>query len=247
MFNISISNANVNSKLYIINPLAKIIITLFFSVYVFFLKNIYALFACLLVSIVYAFIAEKSLWKILKYVWNLKIFYLFIFVFNYLFYRNLISSVMSVGQLVSIFLLNIALIKTTGKRDMEYGLYKLLWPFRVFGLNVNSIVMIISLIIRFIPEIISSENKILLSQYSRGVNFKDKRIINKMYIIYSSVIPLINLCIKKADAIADTMDVRCYNVNTFSNWQRKVLICDIIYVIINIAVFIPIFFLEVQL
>ena len=247
MFNISINKANINSKLFFINPVLKIIIVLIFSILVFCLKNVFAVLACLLISTFYSLWAEKNISKILRYIWSLKWFYLFIFIFNYIISNSLLSSLISVGQLLAIFLFNISLIKSTGKRDMEYGLFRILSPFNLFKIDVNSIVMIISLIIRFLPEIISSENKILQSQYSRGINYKNSGLSNRLKIIYSSIIPLINISIKKSDEIADTMDVRCYNVNLFSTWKRKTGFCDIIYLIVNVFILFAVVCLEVYL
>jgi energy-coupling factor transport system permease protein len=247
MYNIKGISVNNTSMFYKINPVIKMLFVLIISLTVLFVKNNYAVTSALIVSIFLILLSKDKIKNILRYIFSLRWFCIFIFVFNYIVLHEIIPSLVSVGQMLSVLLFNLFLIKTTSKKDLEYAIYKLLVGFRIIGFNTESLVVIISLIIRFIPEILNIENKIMVSQSCRGVDYYSKNIGNKLRIVYASIIPLIRLCIKKADDTADSMEVRCYNSNVFRYNKRDLTFYDIIYLLISSIVIFLIIYLEVLL
>lgn len=247
MYNISLMSINKNNLFYRIHPAFKIVVTLLFSIVFLFIKNVYIIGFCVLLSFILLLCAREKISNIFRYIYSLKWFYIFIFVFNYLVLKNFALSIVSVGQMLSVLLCNLFLIRTTSEKDLEYGIYVFLRPLSFLHINVSTLVLIISLIIRFIPEIIDCENKILICQYNRGISFKHKNIVDRIRMIYASIIPLINMCIKKADDMAITMEVRCYDVNNFRCKKRRIKNYDIIFLTVSIILFSVLAFWKVNL
>ena len=86
-------------------------------------------------------------------------------------------------------------------------------PLKLIGIPVNKMALSISLALRFIPTIIDQGNKIIKSQASRGIDYYNSGIKGKLLAIKSLIIPMFVLSIKKADDLADSMEIRLYNVN----------------------------------
>ena len=71
----------------------------------------------------------------------------------------------------------------------------------------------LTLAIRFIPTIIDEANKILKSQASRGIDYYNSNLKGKYVAVKAMLFPMINLTIKKADDLADAMEVRLFRIN----------------------------------
>ena len=71
----------------------------------------------------------------------------------------------------------------------------------------------LTLAIRFIPTIIDEANKILKSQASRGIDYYNSNLKGKYVAVKAMLFPMINLTIKKADDLADAMEVRLFSIN----------------------------------
>jgi len=119
-----------------------------------------------------------------------------------------------------------AIMYTTKPNDLTYGLEKLLKPLKVFNVPVKSLALSISLAIRFIPIIFEQANKIIKSQISRGLNFKGN-ISQKINKIYSIIIPIFVLSMKRSDSISNTLDMRLYNPNKESTKYKDFRVTDI--------------------
>ena len=70
----------------------------------------------------------------------------------------------------------------------------------------------ISISLRFIPTVIDEGDKILKSQACRGIDFNTSNIKDKLVAIKSLVIPMFVLTLKRADELADAMEVRLFSI-----------------------------------
>ena len=57
-------------------------------------------------------------------------------------------------------------------------------------------------------------NKIIVSQASRGAEFKSKNIFKKIKAYSNILVPLFISAFKKADFLAESMESRCYDINS---------------------------------
>ena len=70
--------------------------------------------------------------------------------------------------------------------------------------------MMISIALRFIPTIIEETMRIMNSQKSRGVDFEEGSIKEKVIAIVSLIVPLFSVAFQRADELANAMEARGY-------------------------------------
>ena len=68
----------------------------------------------------------------------------------------------------------------------------------------------ISIALRFIPTIIEETMRIMNSQKSRGVDFEEGKLSEKIQAILSLVVPLFSVAFERAYELADAMEARGY-------------------------------------
>ncbi|MFI3252022.1 MAG: energy-coupling factor transporter transmembrane component T [bacterium] len=120
------------------------------------------------------------------------------------------KGVFFVVRLFCIIMLSTLLTLTTSTIDLNTGLERVLKPFKYIGLPVSEISLMISLTLRFIPTLLLETNKILKAQASRGVDFSEGSIIQKMKQIITLLIPMFVVSFKRADDLACAMESRGY-------------------------------------
>jgi energy-coupling factor transport system permease protein len=72
--------------------------------------------------------------------------------------------------------------------------------------------MLISLTLRFIPTLVGESKKIMNAQASRGVDFNEGKLKDKVNQIISLLIPMFVISFKRAEDLANAMEVRGYIV-----------------------------------
>jgi len=71
--------------------------------------------------------------------------------------------------------------------------------------------MMISIALRFIPTLLEETQRIMKAQASRGVEFSEGSIKEKILSIVSLIIPLFISSFQRADDLANAMESRNYN------------------------------------
>ncbi|MBE0700889.1 MAG: energy-coupling factor transporter transmembrane protein EcfT [Acholeplasmataceae bacterium] len=99
---------------------------------------------------------------------------------------------------------------TTMTTDLNYGIESLLKPFKFIGLPVDVIAMMLSLTLRYIPTLLGETEKIIKAQASRGVDFKESKLKEKVVQIISLLIPVFVISFKRAEDLGNAMEVRGY-------------------------------------
>lgn len=127
--------------------------------------------------------------------------------------QGLFSSLRIILRIISLILLSSLLTLTTKPTDLNNGLEKLLSFLYKLKINVGIFTMMISIALRFIPTLINEADKILKAQASRGVDFKEGKMKEKIMQIVSLLIPMFVISYKKADDLASAMEARGYDPN----------------------------------
>ena len=70
--------------------------------------------------------------------------------------------------------------------------------------------MIISISLRYIPTLLDEANKIMLAQASRGVDFKEGKLKDKVMQIVSLLVPMFIISFKRSDELANAMEARSF-------------------------------------
>ena len=102
------------------------------------------------------------------------------------------------------------LTATTNPLDLTLGIEWLLKPFEVIHFPTHEVAMMVSIALRFIPTIIEETIRIMNAQKSRGVDFENGRLSEKIAAILSLIVPLFSVAFERAYELADAMEARGY-------------------------------------
>lgn len=94
--------------------------------------------------------------------------------------------------------------------DINNGIESLLSPLKLFKIPVGVFSMLISLTLRFIPTLLIESRKIMNAQASRGADFNEGKLTEKVKQIIALLIPMFVVSFKRADDLANAMEARGY-------------------------------------
>jgi len=211
----------ISSEIHSLTPISKILCILIVILTTLITNN---LIVHILMSIVMLFSIIASnipISMFLKPIWKLKSLIIFIFIINFLLKVNIITSIVVSLKVVILLAYGILLIMTTTNKEIMEGLSKFFYPLEWVGINTKKFVLTISLSLRFIPSIFESGQKILKSESSRGIDFKSATLSGKIKMITGMIVPMFILTLKKSDDVADTMEVKLFDVNNKMSNRRK--------------------------
>ena len=115
-------------------------------------------------------------------------------------------------RVLNVILITSILTTTTNTTNINYGLTGLLYPLKLIKVPVEIFSMMIGLTFRFIPTLYDESKKILKAQASRGVDFSEIGFFKKIRQVVSFLVPLFVLSFKKAEDMANAMEIRGYEV-----------------------------------
>jgi len=121
---------------------------------------------------------------------------------------GVMNAVFIMTRLIIIITLSTMLTLTTKPTDLNLGLEQMLKPLKYIKVNSEDIAMIISLALRYIPTLLDEANKIMLAQASRGVDFSEGKMKDKVMQIISLLVPMFIISFKRSDDLANAMETR---------------------------------------
>ena len=95
-----------------------------------------------------------------------------------------------VVRLLLMIMITTCLTATTKPLDMTLGIEDLLKPFERIHVPAHEIAMLISIALRFIPDLIDETQRIMKAQESRGVDLKEGKLKERIMAILSLMVPL---------------------------------------------------------
>ncbi len=113
-------------------------------------------------------------------------------------------------RLIIIVTLSTILTLTTKPTDLNLGLESVLKPLKIFRVNTEEIAMILAISLRYIPTLLDEANKIMLAQASRGVDFSEGKLKDKVMQIVSLLVPMFIISFKRSDDLANAMEARSF-------------------------------------
>ncbi|MDD3191380.1 MAG: energy-coupling factor transporter transmembrane component T [Bacilli bacterium] len=123
---------------------------------------------------------------------------------------GLVSALTILFRIITLISLSALLTLTTKPTDLNNGLEKVSSPLRYLKINVSILAMMISIALRFIPTLINEAYRILKAQASRGVDFREGKLKEKIMQIISLLIPMFVIAYKRAEDLANAMEARGY-------------------------------------
>lgn len=113
-------------------------------------------------------------------------------------------------RLLLMIMITTCLTTTTKPLEMTLGIEDLLSPFQKIGLPSHEIAMLISIALRFIPDLIDETARIIKAQESRGVDMKEGKLMERVMAILSLIVPLFVSAFQRAEDLANAMEARGY-------------------------------------
>ncbi len=217
------------SYIHKMDPRAKIIITMFFIVVLFLCKNFFSLgllFVCALLAIALSRISFKVFFKGLKMIVVLVVFTGILQIlynsegtvlwkpfeqFDFAVTTGgIYSAVFIILRIVSLILFSSLLTYTTSPTMLTDAIERLLSPLKLFKVNVNSLAMMMTIALRFIPTLIEEIDIIMSAQKARGADLETGSLTQRAKALVPVFIPLIVSSFRRAYELAFAMECRCY-------------------------------------
>lgn len=122
--------------------------------------------------------------------------------------QGLVTSAFVLIRLLIIISLSTVLTLTTKPTDLTQGLESLMRPLKLVGIHSEDFALIISISLRYIPTILDEANKIMGAQASRGADFAQGKLKDKVIQVISLLVPMFIIAFKRSEDLADAMESR---------------------------------------
>ncbi|ERJ12356.1 energy-coupling factor transporter transmembrane component T family protein [Haloplasma contractile] len=99
---------------------------------------------------------------------------------------------------------------TTKPTDLTVGLESVFSPLKIIKFPAAELALMISISLRFIPTLLEETQKIMKAQTSRGADFTDGKLKEKVLQIVSLLVPMFIISFKRAEDLANAMEARGY-------------------------------------
>ncbi|WP_220728653.1 energy-coupling factor transporter transmembrane component T family protein [Apilactobacillus xinyiensis] len=216
-----------NSLVHNLNPAMKILISFYFIVIVFFANNYltYALlfFLCFislyLSKIPFGFFL-KGIRPLILLIIITVLLQLFFSAGGHIYFSFWIFKITSLGLISAAYIfmrfmliitISTLLTLTTSPLAISYGIEKILSPLKKIHCPVDTIALMISIALRFVPTLTDEATSIMNAQRSRGVDFGNGNLIKRIKSLIPLLVPLFVSAFNHADELSVAMEARGYS------------------------------------
>lgn len=240
-----------NSVVHRIDPRVKIMLTLFYIILLFFVKNalgfgLYIVVTAIIITLTkinFKFIINglKPILFLLIFTAAINIFMtgetpLFKIGFLTATKEGVIFAVFMAIRLTLLVMGTSVLTFTTSPIMLTDGIERLLSPFAKIGVPSHAIAMMMTIALRFIPTITEETDKIMKAQSARGADFESGNIVKRAKAMTPLLIPLFISAFRRADELATAMECRGYQGGEGRTRLKQLSMTKIDYVSIVWAV-----------
>ena len=113
-------------------------------------------------------------------------------------------------RVINLLSLSALLTFCTKPTDLNSGIEGIFAPLKFMASQISIFAMMISIALRSIPTLLNESTKILKAQASRGVDFNEGTLKEKITQIISLLVPMLVISYKKAEDLAYAMEARGY-------------------------------------
>ena len=219
-----------NSFIHKLDPRAKLITVFLALVEIFLCKNFLSLALVVVFAVASVAISKISFKIVFK---GLRMIYLIIILTSLLqiFYNkdgtNLIpedwgiklqittggisTAIFMAVRIITLILISSLLTYTTSPTALTDGLERLLSPLKKLHIPVDTLAMMMTIALRFIPTLIEEAEKIMNAQKARGADLESGGLLDRVKALIPILIPLLLSSVRRAYELAEAMECRCYN------------------------------------
>jgi len=144
-------------------------------------------------------------------------------------------------RFVMIIFISTVVTLTTKPIDLTDGINRLLSPLRYLKIPVDELSLMLSISLRFIPNLLDETQKVMDAQRARGTEFGEGSLIQQMKTLIPIFIPLFVSSLNRAEDMANAMEVRGYRSgekrSSFRrlNWRRNDTIAIFMMLLLTIC------------
>ena len=113
-------------------------------------------------------------------------------------------------RVINVVIISSLLTFTTSTTDLNNAFEKLMSPLKYIRVPVSVISFMLSLTLRYIPTVLEEAEKTMKAQASRGSDFNEGSIKQKIVQIVSLLVPMFVISLERAEELASAMEVRGY-------------------------------------
>ncbi len=106
---------------------------------------------------------------------------------------------------------SVFLTLTTTPLGVADAMESILSPLQKIGFPAHEISMMMSIALRFVPNLMEETDKIMKAQSSRGAQYDTGGVIARARGLVSVLVPLFVSCFRRAEELATAMEARCYH------------------------------------
>lgn len=226
----------VDSAISRLNPVIKLLNFIICLVLIILSNNLYLnlfIFGVVFIMMLLSFVPLKYYFKT---IWSLRyIFILVLFVCAYLSFNReetltLILKIISVVEYLNVFAFS------TSPSETVYALEKILFPLNIFFLRVSKIALKINNVLRYIPNLLNTENIILKAQANRGLDYYHSNVIGKIYAVINTWKNTIKITNMRNREVYFSSELKLYNSRKHrTNYNvNKIGFYDIVFIVYHL-------------
>ncbi len=106
---------------------------------------------------------------------------------------------------------SVFLTLTTTPLSVADAMESIMSPLQKIGFPAHEISMMMSIALRFVPNLMEETDKIMKAQSSRGAQYDTGGMAARAKGLVSILVPLFVSCFRRAEELAVAMEARCYN------------------------------------
>lgn len=215
------------SVIHRLDPRMKLVLTLFFIIFIFVCHNFWSLGLMVLAIGVAVALSRISIRTILRGIKPVLIIILFTAVLNVLYIRSgdliwewefihiytggVYTAIFMVIRILALIVASSLLTYTTSPTLITDAIERLLSPLKFMRSGVHTIAMMMTIALRFIPTLIEEFDKITSAQKARGADLETGNILERTRALIPVFIPLFITSFRRAYELAYAMECRCYH------------------------------------
>ncbi len=226
-----------DSIIHKLDPRAKLIITLVAIVEIFLCKNFLSLAVIIVFTITAVLISKISFKVMLK---GLKVVYFLIILTSILqiFYNDdgtvlvewwkitittggIYTAIFMAVRIITLIFISSLLTYTTSPTALTDGIERLLSPLKAIKVPVDTLAMMMTIALRFIPTLVDEIDKIMNAQKARGADLETGGLIKRAKALIPIFIPLFVNSFRRAYELAFAMECRCYTGGNHRTRMKK--------------------------
>ncbi|MBS4199386.1 energy-coupling factor transporter transmembrane protein EcfT [Bacillus sp. FJAT-49732] len=129
-------------------------------------------------------------------------------------------------RFIMIVFISTVITLTTKPIDLTDGINRLLHPLRYLKIPVDEMALMLSISLRFIPNLLDEAQKVMDAQRARGTEFGVGNVLQQMKALVPIFIPLFVSSLNRAEDLANTLEVRGYQTSKLRSSYRKLHWCS---------------------